>query len=72
MKGVFKLLLILAVLCISYRCYEIGVVLRDMHQVRTISGTFIPNEGVHLPTKCAPYYHLSTDEWIECLLVGRK
>ena len=26
----------------------------------------------NLPCKCAPYYNLGTDEWIECMGVGRK
>jgi hypothetical protein len=29
-------------------------------------------ERVHLPTKCRPLYNNGTDEWIECMGVGRK
>lgn len=26
----------------------------------------------HLPTKCRQYYNTGTDQWIECMGVGRK
>lgn len=32
----------------------------------------VKQEREHLPTKCAPYYNDGTDQWIECMGVGRK
>jgi hypothetical protein len=31
-----------------------------------------PPYKMHLPTKCREFYDTGTDEWCECMQVGRK
>lgn len=68
---VFTLLLLVLAMCLlSYRCYEIGEVLRDIHQATKAPIT--SHIMCNLPCKCAPLYNLGTDAWIECMGVGYK
>lgn len=46
--------------------------IRDVQQNKPEPVTIITHDALHLPYYCARYYNLSTDEWIECMLVGKK
>ena len=71
MSRVAGYLLIFAVLCLSYRAYEIGQVLRQMHHEQQ-AVRIMRSERGSLPKSCEHLLNLGTWEWADCMLVGRK
>jgi hypothetical protein len=69
-------LLVFSILAMSYRVYQIGAVLRDMHESRERERTEMvlkqANPKCRLPCLCRRYYNSGTDEWLDCMMVGYK
>jgi hypothetical protein len=62
--------LVLAVCLLSYRTYQIGVILQHDHNDRhTVK---VEQVECNLPCRCKHLLNLGTWEWAECMGVGKK
>ena len=72
-SNVGVLTLILTVSVCSLLISQMFIKLRDGSEDRNATrGAASESTSVHLPTKCRPYYNDGTDNWINCMGVGKK